>query len=141
MSYQRLLAEHDAIEALAGSLESVLDGGAPDALAAVALLEDLASAIEEHHREEQVVYGRLCASGDPLATELVAAFVRQCDSQDAEWRAYIGDWGRDCIAADWETFRAETGAVIARLHQRLRAEASTIYPVALQRGVIRLRAA
>lgn len=141
MSYQRLLAEHDAIEALAASLEAVLAGAASNAAAAVALLEGLTLAIEEHHRGEQAVYCRLRASGGPAAAELIEGLAPHCDAQDAEWQTYIGDWGPDCIAADWEVFRGETIAVLARLHERLRKEASTIYPVALQRGAIRLRAA
>ena len=141
MSYQRLLAEHDAIEALALSLRDVLAGTVANAGAAVALLEDLSRAIEEHHHEEQAVYCRLRAAGGPAAADLIESFTRQCDAQDAEWRTYVGEWGRDCIVADWEVFREETTVVLVRLHERLRTEASTIYPVALQRGAIRLRAA
>ena len=142
MSYQRLIAEHDAIDALAAALGTMLDRPTAEPEAVVALLSELAMAIEEHRRNaHRIVYQRLLDGSNAAAAVTVAHFAEQFGVLEVEWHAYLGDWGADCIAADWEQFGVETRAALDHLLRRLRNEAAVIYPIALQRGAIRLRAA
>lgn len=140
MSYERLIREHDAIDVLAGRLAAAAKlNQSTDQI--MVLLWDLSLAVSEHLRhEDRTVYQPLL--DEPADTKKMASsqdFERMFQDLRSDWEQYLGDWNSETVAADRATFKHETETMVIRLRERVRAETSLIYPVALQHGAIRLR--
>ena len=140
MSYERLIREHDEIDAAARRLEVAAQAETPDTAAVAGLLSELACAVDEHLRhEDRAVYSQLIANPDTSARAAPVDFEGMFEALRCDWQNYLSDWDADCLAADWPNFQAETAAIMARLRDRVREETDLIYPLALQRGMIALR--
>ena len=140
MSYERLIDEHDAIDAIANRLVEIVQSDRPAEMAAHGLMADLAISVHDHLRaEDRTVYGPLLAlqQQKPLRTEV--EFEMLFEELRCDWEVYLSEWTIECIEADWPTFQAETVAIMKRLRERVQIETSLIYPLALQQGTIRLR--
>ncbi|MBV9840528.1 MAG: hemerythrin domain-containing protein [Sphingomonadaceae bacterium] len=141
MSLERLIAEHDEIEALAALIERLAAAPLADAAAVASLLGALAIAIADHRGNEQrSVYLRLLNGRDSAASRLASSFADEYRGLEQDLEIYLSDWTAECIAADWETFGAETTAILTRMRHRVARESAVVYPLALQRGAVRLRA-
>jgi hypothetical protein len=141
MTFEQLLREHDAIDALTERLEACCRSSRPDPEGAVRLRTAIKDAFDSHLDHEDVaIYAELLKSGGQSA-ETIRHFEDKFARLGADWERYLTEWDAECLAADWDTFREETTVLMARVRERTREETSLIYPLALQKGVIRLRAA
>jgi len=75
-----------------------------------------------------------------LETEIIA-FEQEFADLKADWGDYLTEWSEDNIASDWAEFAGVTARMMGRLLERIAAENAVLYPLALQHGRIRLRAA
>ncbi len=71
----------------------------------------------------------------------VTAFEQEFSDLKRDWGRYLVKWSKDNIAADRSKFSDETVRMMGRLLERIEAENAVLYPLALQHGRIRLRAA
>ena len=141
MSYERLIADHDAIDKLAYRIEAKIEEPEPDAAGTEALLGDPSLAVSEHLAvEDRSVYAPLVGAKHDKPWRSEVDFEAALQELRADWQTYLADWVvTDKIKGDWPAFAEETRAMMARLRQRVRDETDLIYPMAMQRGYIRLR--
>lgn len=139
MDYQRLLAEHDDIDALCRALIGTVTTELPDAGAILRIRADLSLALDAHlAHEDSFIYPAI--AGHRGATAAVAdAFVAEFAGLVHDWSLYLAEWSAECIEKDWTTFRNETVAMVRRLRERVRRENEALYPAALHDGAITLR--
>lgn len=140
MSYQRLMEEHDRIDAALAVLSALCESDAPDLPAVVISLSDLAGELHRHlEHEDSFIYPQLMAEASGGVSDIAAAFVREFAMLREDWGLYLREWSADTIAADWASFRHETQSMATRLKARVDAENSLLYPAALQSNLITLR--
>ena len=141
MSYERLVAEHSAIDKLCRRLERAVEISQPDGVGAAALLGQLSLAVGEHlAAEDRSVYAPLIGAKHDKPWRAEVDFEAAFQELRADWQTYLAEWvSTDTIESDWPTFAEETRAMMVRLRQRVRDETDLIYPMAMQRGYIRLR--
>ena len=141
MDYQRLLAEHDDIDALCRALIATVTTEVPDAGAILHVRADLSLVLDAHlAHEDSFIYPAI--AGRRGATAAVAdAFITEFAGLTRDWSLYLAEWSAECIEKDWTTFRNETVAMIKRLRERVRRENEALYPAALHSGAISLRPA
>jgi len=138
---QTLIAEHDHMDELAQRLVEIA-GDREDVAGALCLRATLSIALEDHlSREDSFLYDQLLGATDSVYPEAVLNFRRSFADLAADWGDYLTSWDAECIRADWEGFAAETDAIMVRLRARIAEENGLLYPLALQKGHIRLRAA
>ena len=113
----------------------------PDVPAVSAALANLATQLSDHlAREDSFIYPRMIESSVGRVSSIARRFIEEFDSLTADWKTYLAEWLPDCITGDWDGFRHETEAIIARLAARVRAENNVLYSTALSHGLITLRA-
>jgi Hemerythrin HHE cation binding domain len=140
-SIEQLIADHAQMEVIVRQLSTTAAG--PPALAGDAsmALEQLADALDQHlMREDSFIYTQALRDSQTVFGDAAEAFERAFLDLKRDWRAYLRNWSLTDMYAEWTTFRAETRHMMARLHQRISAENDLLYPLALQCGLIRLRA-
>ncbi|MBW8911107.1 MAG: hemerythrin domain-containing protein [Sphingomonas sp.] len=139
--YETLIAEHDHLTMLAGSLTAIVRG-ATDPAGVLAVRGSLSMALSDHlSKEDSFFYEELLSSRDRDFPAAVEDFQRSFADLAADWADYLRTWDAECIAADWPSFRDETIAIMKRLQSRIAEENGLLYPLALHKGRIRLRAA
>lgn len=139
--FQTLIAEHDHIDVLAKQL-SEMASDREDVAGVMCLRATLSITLDDHlSREDSFLYDQLLGATDKVFPEAVLAFRRSFADLAADWGDYLTSWDAECIRADWTTFASETIAMMIRLRARIADENALLYPLALQRGHIRLRAA
>ena len=142
MSYERLIGEHARIDQAVEDMLHLVAGAIPDVDAVLLKLTDLACELGEHlAHEDSFIYPRMIAARDTAMADTARRFVREFATLRHDWSLYLGEWTGETIAADWDNFRTETLAMMARLAARVSAENELLYPAALQNGVIPLRIA
>lgn len=140
MSYQRLMDEHDRIDAAVASLSALCESDTPDLPAIVIGLSDLAGELEHHlAHEDSFIYPRMLSEAAGGTSDIAAAFVKEFASLREDWGLYLREWSVDNIAADWAGFRHDTRTMATRLKARVDAENRLLYPAALQSNLITLR--
>lgn len=140
MSYERLLAEHALIDAALARLEALVALAAPDVPAVIIALADLSSELAHHlAHEDSFIYPRLIGGRHPETRRVAERFVSDFEELRSDWNLYLREWTADCIDGDWEAFRIETGTMIVRLAQRVKAENILLYAEALRTGAVPLR--
>lgn len=140
MSYERLIAEHDRIDAKVAELSALVGAETPDVAAVVIVLSDLSGAVSEHlAHEDSLIYPRMISASHTELSEVALGFVDQFAALTADWGLYLREWGSEQIAGDWQGFRGETRAIMARLAARIGAENELLYPAAFRNGLIPLR--
>jgi iron-sulfur cluster repair protein YtfE (RIC family) len=140
MSYQRLMDEHDRIDAALATLSVLAEAATPDLPAVVIGLSDLAGELERHlAHEDSFIYPRMMSGAPGGASDVASAFVADFAVLREDWGLYLHEWTSDGIAADWTGFGHETRSMIARLADRVKAENKLLYAAALQTSVIPLR--
>lgn len=139
MNFERLIAEHDHIDALTVKLEAIAGRDEPDAYAVSQAQFDLRDALDAHFaHEDGAMYARLIdVSGEAGAA--VQTFHADFAALCVDWNAYLAEWTADCLEADWESFRAETASLMQRVRDRTKQETNLIYGLALRHNVISLR--
>lgn len=140
MSYERLIAEHALIDAALVRLQGLVAEATPDLPAVTIALADLSTELSQHlAHEDSFLYPGLIRSQHPRARGVARRFAQDFAALRSDWNLYLREWIADCIAADWDAFRVETAAMIARLDQRVKAENALLYTEALRTGAILLR--
>jgi iron-sulfur cluster repair protein YtfE (RIC family) len=140
MSYERLLHEHDRIDRALARLQRLTDAPVPDVPAVSHALSDLAGELVDHlAHEDSFIYPRMIESTIGQVSAIARGFVDEFAALSEEWKTYIVAWLPDCIAGDWDGFKRDTDAILARLAARVRAENTVLYSAALNHGLIPLR--
>lgn len=141
MSYERLIAEHARIDVQVELLTELVGADQPDVAAVVIALSDLSGALSSHlAHEDSNIYPQMIAARNTELSEAASRFVEEFATLREDWGLYLSEWGSEAIAGDWQNFRAETRAILARLAKRVRAENDLLYPAAFRNGLIALRA-
>jgi hypothetical protein len=139
VSFERLLAEHESLDQMRRGLMELVEGP-PSPFEAERQLDEFEEAIASHRADElRWVYGPLLArriGDDPQVGSSYRELV--LETEDA-WARYFHKWKEQRIAASWATFGLETHQVLTRAGERMRLEERIIYPLALRKGMIRLR--
>lgn len=141
MDYMTLIAEHDRIDALCGAMLLLASREANPA-AAVALLHELAQAVDEHlAAEDRLIYDRMWPSNDPTAQMNAKLFVENFAVLVSDWAIYLTEWTDASITADWAVFSEQSQSIIARVRDRVRHENELLYPAAFRAGHMTLKPA
>lgn len=140
MTYQRLLQEHDRIDAQLVRLTNIADHPDEDAVGATLVLCDLAEELRVHlAHEDSLMYRPIVAAKKRDFADAADQFCREFAALRADWDSYLVEWTTGMIQADWAGFRESTLSIIDRLSARVRAENDLLYIAALQAGIIPLR--
>ena len=140
--FHTLMIEHDRLDRLAVELLDIVAGD-PDPVASLATRADLSVTLDDHlSKEDGFLYDRLLGKpGEDNYPARVREFHSCFAALAADWRDYLQLWDNECVAADWTGFVGETIDMMERLRARIKAENDLLYPMALQKNHIRLRAA
>jgi len=138
---QTLIAEHDHMDEMAKQLIAIATDR-EDVTGALCLRATLSITLDDHlSREDSFLYDQLLGATDTVFPTAVLDFRRSFADLATDWGGYLTSWDAECIRADWEGFASETIAIMIRLRARIAEENALLYPLALQKGRIRLRAA
>ena len=141
-SVERLISEHEHLDALATRLEECVAATAPDAELAVTLKARLSVSLADHlSGEDSTLYPRLVASAEPALVDTAHMMQNELAVLKLDWATYLSEWSDDVVEADWAAFGEDTRAMMARLRARIARENACLVPIALQRSMVRLRAA
>jgi len=141
-SVERLIVEHEALEAIAIQLEEQVRRAEPSLSLVLALRARLSVELANHLTgEDATLYPRLAAANDASLAEAVDSFGCELSALRADWTAYLDEWCGDAIESDWASFAEETLAMMSRLRTRIARENACLIPAALQRSMVRLRTA
>lgn len=135
-----LLHEHDEISRMGWALLDLVgrDGGTPHE--AQDRLGALAQAIAAHvAHEDGVLYPEIEHHPSADLSDAAQSFAAEFEALRADWCDYLRAWPRARADADWEGFRAATGAIIPKMIDRIARENDCLYPLALRRGALTLR--
>jgi outer membrane PBP1 activator LpoA protein len=136
MSYDRLIREHEAIDALTDALVVLVDGN-PAVDDGAALLERLARVIRDHMAvEERTLAATLDAASHDRHHAAAVSAMRDVEELREDWTLYLYRWTPAAIAADWARFGMETRIMMARLHDRVAQETGILYSLALHYRLI-----
>ena len=142
MNIDQLIKEHDYLDALAAELESCLSLPSDAASDAISIRARFSAELATHLAgEDSAIYGRSAASNDNRLIDEADQMQRELEALRIDWFAYLSEWTDDVIEGDWETFGIETRVMMARLRTRIQRENACLLPLALQRSVLRLKAA
>jgi hypothetical protein len=139
---ERLVSEHDALGRLADTLVVAVNAAPRDLPEIMNARSQLAVALDEHLGKEDGFLNEQSLRG--TETDFASALERfQSDFAmlREDWEIYLAEWNGDVIAHDFDQFRNTTVEIIARLTARMQHENTLLYPLALQQGRIKLRAA
>ncbi len=80
-------------------------------------------------REDWLLYPSLLQSSDKLIASTAQTFIDEMGGLLAAYKAWSGNWPTERIIADWQTFAAETSAVLDALGERIDRENNELYPL------------
>lgn len=136
MSYERLIRDHEAIDALIVALVDLTRGPADPARAA-GLLEELTVTVRDHGAlEADTLAATLDAAARDRHHAAAAAAMRDVRQLRHDWTMYLYRWTRATIAADWGRFGVETVVMMERMHERVARETGILYSLALHYDLI-----
>ena len=142
-SLTRLLDEHDDIDRRTRSILVLLDEPAAQPDRAAGMLDALGAleaAIVGHIAyEEQFIYPEMTYVGSADLSEAALMFAEELERLRGDWTGYLDAWPEIAIEADWPGFATATRNILPRMLERVRRENDCLYPLALQRGAVRLR--
>ena len=100
----------------------------PDAAAVAVLRWRMVRKLGDHcGREDHIVYEPLMASDDAAAQAIARCYREEHGRLLPDFSSYIAAWPVERVASEWESFRAETEAVVMRLHRRIFLEEQILY--------------
>jgi hypothetical protein len=141
VTFEQLMREHDEIDAHTRRLEECCAATVPPIAQVIAARDALRAALEAHFdHEDEALFGRLMTANHASAAA-VNAFADEFGQLRADWGAYLSDWTAAWLADDWDGFRRETAALMARMRDRTGQETGLLYPLALKTAAIGLRSA
>ena len=140
MSYEQLIREHDAIEALANKLISLANGSDPKPEQAGSIISKLAENLRNHLDWEDVeIYPELLRSRNREDHNVADRFTGELNNLKFAWRTFLMSWNEKTISEHWDMFQSEAITMMRRLSERTRNETTLLYPLTLQRSIINLR--
>lgn len=140
-SFQTLISEHEHLETLCLKLTAAVRQEKQVSYA-LALRGDLSQALEEHlSGEDASLYAQESRACDRDFRKVASDFSEDFSHLASAWADYLYGWDAESIHADWEGFADETSDMMQRIIRRIFEENSVLYPLALEKGLIRLRAA
>lgn len=141
-SVEQLIVEHEELEAIAIQLEEQVRRIEPNLTTVLALKARLSLQLNNHLTgEDTALYPKLSASNDAGLADAADCMQAELGALKIDWSAYLEEWCDDAIDSDWASFAEETRTMMARLRARIARENGCLIPAALQRSVVRLRAA
>jgi hypothetical protein len=88
----------------------------------------MAQALLDHcNRENWLVYDRLLASGDAIATNIAWRYRQEHGALGPAFANYIAAWPVGRISREWARFRDETEALMTGLAERIEDEERVLY--------------
>jgi iron-sulfur cluster repair protein YtfE (RIC family) len=139
---ERLISEHDGLCRLAENLVGAVNAPSCDIPDIVNARSQLAIALDEHlSKEDGFLYEWSLRETEADFASALEKFESDFASLRDDWGTYLAEWNGDVIAHDLDHFRDATSQIIARLMERIHHENTMLYPLALQQGRIKLRAA
>ena len=140
-SYQKLIADHDAIQQAARVLvEDLARYRQSDAAKAAASVARIAAMVERHIEQEDAVMATLEGRTDAAAWGSSWEAVRSSfEDLRSRWVTFIEHWNAHRIGENWAEFRLSARAVLARLQDQVERETELFYSAALRVGAVRLR--
>lgn len=142
LSVERLIAEHEQLDALAEALEAHVAAQQPDIPATLAAKSILSITLDAHLRDEDAgLYAKLAGRSDLGLGNLSLSLQQELESLRHDWSAYLTEWCDDAVESDWRNFVEETRRMMARLRDRIARENGYLFPLALQGSALSLRAA
>lgn len=138
-SLERLVTEHDVLDARRKSLLKLTEGP-PDPSEAETQLIEFGELIQSHRAlERRCVYGPLLAKGIDVSIDVGVKLSSLVAEIETDWDSYLHKWDRESIASGWKDFSLATHSILARAGERLKLEEQIIYPLAFVNGMIQLR--
>ncbi|MFM9827107.1 MAG: hemerythrin domain-containing protein [Sphingomonas sp.] len=140
-SVEALMTEHTAMDALAATLDAIVQSPAPNVDEAVACRGKLSTLLDYHLAcERKSIYPALAASDEHAVVSVGNDFVRELEFLSIDWQAYLKEWTTDVITFDWGGFAGETRSMMARLRDRIDRETQFLLPLAVRVSAIPLKA-
>jgi hypothetical protein len=138
VSFERLYADHLAIERVAKALLMLVGATRPDPVQALRRLEQLTGLVRDHVAEEDpVIYATVEASERARHGHTAATLAEEFERLKEDWSDYCYRWDAAHVVADWAGFARETRAMLGRLQERVTWETSVLYALAVHHGVLR----
>ena len=137
MNFQLLIEEHDRIDTMAASFETLVTSSVPDMETLISLRAHLSAEVVRHlAHEDSFIYPEMIEHGSERIARTAQQFVDEFDELRRDWVIYLEEWTSECILGDWQGFCDETHSIMARLRHRVKQENKILYPMALQTGAI-----
>lgn len=135
MTFQKLIAEHEAIEHLAHALIR-LSAGAPRPNAAAEMLEELSQLVRDHLAEEDPIIYAAAERATGRHQAAAAMCVDTFETLKEDWGQYLYRWDTAHLVRDWRRFGTETVAMLERLNERVAAETAVLYSLAVHHDLL-----
>lgn len=138
----QLIDDHEALTGATKNLITLVSQAQSCATTAYKQLCSFRDLLDTHLKAEaDFIYADELRKDPSRLNNEVAAFEQAFSDLRNDWGAYLLRWSENTIASDWSKFSDETARMMGRLLERIEAENAVLYPLALQYGRIRLRAA
>lgn len=123
--------EHAHLLNVVARLREAIASSAPPSLTMLSdLRNELSSTLLDHLQvEDETLYPRLMASGDPAIASAARRFSDEMGGLAAAYSLYAKRWGTLFIAANWSGYCHETRDIIDQLTNRIARESREIYPL------------
>lgn len=137
MNYRNLIADHEAIEAAAFIVVTLVRPDVPRPRDAIKALHLLAHLLRDHLAgEDVVIYHTVLAAQGGRHADTAARMRDELDRLREDWEAYLYRWGADRIVGEWTEFALQTGAILSRIRERVTFETMILYSLALHLDVV-----
>jgi len=139
MTIEMFYRETDAIDWAVEALRAcILSSGTAAELSAC--LADLSTRLADLFEHENARIHGPIEDALPEASADALTMIADARQLHADCDAYLSDWTADCIEADRDIFLLETEALLDRIQRAANRAGNDLYPMALAKGLIRLRA-
>ncbi|MHA6722406.1 hemerythrin domain-containing protein [Sphingomonas sp. RS2018] len=137
MTYLRLIAEHNAIDAAADVVVALSKSTTPRPAEAAAALEVLAQLLRDHlSGEEDAIFHTLLAAKGGRHAETAERMGIEFDRLKDDWGSYLYRWDGGSVVARWDEFATETQAMLGRIRERVMFETMMLYSLGVHLEVI-----
>ena len=137
VTYRKLIAEHDAIDAAAYVVLSLTRRDARRPVEAAKALEMLAQLLRDHlSGEDAVIYQTILASRGGRHADMAEQMQVELERLKDDWETYLYRWDAVRIDTEWNGFVRDTEAMLSRIRERVTMETMVLYSLALHLDVI-----
>jgi hemerythrin-like domain-containing protein len=134
---ERMLADHARLRDCADRLEALLASSSlPDSDALAAARWALGSTMMQHLAfEERHLYAALRDDPRDHVRQTAAIFHEQLASSFVPYADHTKQWTPERVTKSWESYRAQTQALIATMRARMAREEQELYPLVHRNGI------